>query len=318
MFIYGADTFSADKKIQAIKDAFRQKQPNNRLNLEIFDGDDFPAEKFRSSCLQNGFLGGKRLLIVKNFLHEAKTDAQNDMLELLQKVEKDEQNIIIFWEQSELDPKSALVHFPLTKFLLNTKKEIFDSLNDYQLKDWIKKYLSENDGQITDDGLNVLITLSGNNLWFLKNELDKLLANAGSGKITADLVNELTISQLMHDNIFQLSDELSRGRKTIALKLLKNQLDSGENESYLFAMIIRQFRIIQQLKHFLDLKKSEKEIAELTGLHPFVIKKTLPTARVASQEKLNKTYEALLKADRRLKGSNLKSDQILEMLILEI
>jgi len=286
--------------------------------LEIFDGEEFEMEKFRSSCLQNGFLGGKKLLIIKNFLHEAKTQEQNDMLELLQKIEKDEQNIIIFWEQSELDPKNALAHFPLTKFLLNVKKEIFNPLTERELIAWIKNYLKDNNGSITDDGLNVLITLSGNNLWFLKNELDKLLANAGSGKVTAELVNELVISQLMHDNIFQLSDELSKGQKTTALKLLKNQLDSGENESYLFAMIIRQFRIIQQLKHFLDLKKGEKEIAELTGLHPFVIKKTLPTARVASQEKLNKTYEALLKTDRRLKGSNLKSDQILEMLILEI
>jgi len=313
MFIYGADVFSAGEKIQVIKDAFKVKTDKSGLNIDIFDGEDFNFEKFHSTCMQSGFLATKRLIIVKNFLAHGKADPKKAVLDLLLKIKDDQQNIIIFWEQGNPKPDE------LADFLKSQKKEEFKAMTSFELKNWLKNYLQKHNANIEPRALDSLIMTGGNNLWFLKNELDKLIAHAAGKIITIEDLTAITIAQLVQQNIFEMAECLAAGQKNKALKILENQLSFGENELYLFSMIVRQFRIIQQLRHLLDSGiKTEKELADKTKLNPFVVKKILPSAKTADPEKLKRIYQKLLQCDRQLKRSNVSKDQLLEMLLLKI
>ena len=151
----------------------------------------------------------------------------------------------------------------------------------------------------------------GNDLWRMSNEINKLCAYKFKKTITKDDL-DLLIANKIDENIFNLVDAIGNKNKTLALKLINDQLEINNSANYLLAMIIRQFRILLQIK---DLSLNNQNFSQLK-LHPFVIQKASNQVKKYSFEQLKNIYNQLLAMDIKLKTSQIKPTVLFDLFII--
>jgi DNA polymerase-3 subunit delta len=100
-----------------------------------------------------------------------------------------------------------------------------------------------------------------------------------------------------NENIFGLTDALSARNKKLALDLLANQYAAGSSDEYLITMLIRQFKILRQIRAAIDNRLNPAEISAQVKLHPFVVKKGIAQAKNFSDEALKNYLNRLIHLD---------------------
>ena len=81
--------------------------------------------------------------------------------------------------------------------------------------------------------------------------------------------------------------------------MIREQYAKGEDAQFIFAMLIRQFRILLELRDLFDREDNLNSdvIAKQLGLHPFVVKKSLPFVKKYTLTELKRIYSSLLDMD---------------------
>lgn len=320
-FLYGEDDYRSNEKLKQIKEKFIEKVDESGYNIVTLD-EKITVEKFTKEFSQTGFLASKKLIIIKNLLKQTLTkDLAEVVLEYLDKFKNDqEENIIVFYENNLPHSRNnALTGDKLKVFkkLINFKySQEFNKLPDYKVIEWIQEKFKESEKNIDKNLADKLFALIGNNLRFLNNEISKI-ANYNKGKeIEEESVDKLASASL-NDDIFLFSDKLANKQKAEAVRLLNEQLQSGANPVYLLTMIIRQFRILLQIKAALEDNVSQVSLAKHLSLHPFIIKKSATSAQLYSLEDLKLIYRKLLNLEKNIKSSGLKPKTLLNLFVLD-
>lgn len=314
IFLYGEDTYRSAEKLTQIKNKFKKEVDPSGINMITFSADDFDLDKFSSAAGQTGFLVAKRMIIVKNLLSgKPSKNIAETLVERLTHLKKSD-NIFVFWEGGSPDKRTSLF-----KLLAADKKlsQDFAALDNAGLNDWVKEYAKKNNGRINGRAIMLLTAFAGNNLWQLKNELDKLIAYKNGQEINEADVKTFVIAKV-NENIFNLTDAVAQGNSARGLKLMEEQLNAGLNEIYILTMLARQFRILTQLSSLAAKKYSEAEIVKETKLHPFVVKKTLPLAKKFGLEKITGIYQKLVDMDKKFKSTSLPPKALLDLFIMNI
>ena len=96
--------------------------------------------------------------------------------------------------------------------------------------------------------------------------------------------------------------------KKQALDLFHKHLDNGDNSLYLFSMIAYQFR------NLLIIKENSKK----SGLHPFVVQKSIYLCRQFTMDQLKKIYQKIFQIDLDIKTGKIEPELALDLLLAEI
>ena len=99
---------------------------------------------------------------------------------------------------------------------------------------------------------------------------------------------------------------------------LHRLLDRGENLLGLLAMIVRQFRLLIQVKELQEKSAPAPEMAKTLGQHPFVIEKIGQQARNFSMAQLERIYTHLLDLDVGIKTGEVGDVLALDLLVAEL
>lgn len=313
IFLYGPDTFRAREKLNSLKEKFIREVDKFSLNLAALDGEKISIDEFNKAVATQSFLAKKRMIVVRDVFKRQK-NFQTEVLDILKKGnyrDSLKDNAIIFWDEKP-DKRSALF-----KYLAGSKfKEEFEVLANYALVKWIEDRVRQKGGRINLPNASLLASKSDGNLWALAGEIDKLLAKTRQGEITQEDIEESGLFKI-DDNIFNVCDAIALKNKQLALKLIDDQLAAGINDIYLLTMIVRQFRILIQVRSELDRGEgNHRALAAKLGWHPFVIQKAIPQASKYTLEDLKKIYNKLLETDIRLKLGE-SGRTLLELFIIE-
>jgi DNA polymerase III subunit delta len=145
--------------------------------------------------------------------------------------------------------------------------------------------------------LSLLISKTGNDLWRLNNEINKLIAAANGEIIDKDLISQLVKGDI-EENIFALTDALVSKNNGLSLRLLEEQLAAGLSEEYILSMLQRQIKLMLEIKKLQTNNIiQERAIATALKVHPFVAKKNLQQSKNFSQLELEKYWWSLLELD---------------------
>jgi len=325
IFLYGQDTFRSRLKLKELKDKFVREIDRSSLNIETLDGSKLVVADFEKAINTFPFLAKKRLVIVEDLLSKNRGQKiPNEILEILEKNDP-AQVIIIFWEslsfagkEKRSKSKSAKTGGALFAFLAKEKfAQEFGLLEQSGIGAWAKDQISKRGGKIKPAALNLLADMVGNDLWQLNSEIEKLLAYARGREIEAADVQLLLQSKLEED-IFKLTDALGAKNKTLALKLISDQLRAGTSPLELLSKMTWQFKNLLLVKSFMEINGAGYNPARLQyqlGLHPFVVKKTAAQVKNYSLSALKKTYQSLLQIDYRLKTSQASPEVLFDLLI---
>lgn len=299
IFLYGVDTFRSYRLLQEMKNKFIKDTDQAALSLSYLDGRNASLKEVSEKINTGSLFVKKRLIIIENIFKNKKGDLFEKLETYLKKIAANEEIIIIFRDEEIANQEKSLkaAGKKLLTFLKKQKfVQEFKPLNNLQLMSFIKKEAALYDKEFLSKAAASLLVITGGNLWSLANEIKKLSFYSQAKIITEKDVQELCVGPVNED-IFALTDALSAKNKTLALRLLEEQCAAGLSDEYLISMLIRQFKILLQLRGALDDNLSQAVINKKIKLHPYVIKKGLMQARNFSSATLKAGLNRLIYLD---------------------
>lgn len=330
-FFYGSDTYRSKQKLMSLKKEFIRRKDQKGLNVSVIEASSLNIDELRKTFLSPGLFTQKRLLIINGILSqsfskkilEEKEELFKEILKIVKKTRQDKENSLIFWDgeikEKHLNPLQKRIYQLLKK---EKYSEEFKLLTGLDLKNWIKKQVTQENIQIENQVIDLLIKTNGNNLWLLKNEIDKLIAWQLSFKKTKKIclsdAQNLVLPEIEQD-IWRLVDALGRRDKLRALKILSDQFKNGVDVSKIITLLAHQYRTILRIKSYLQNHHvfNQYQLAKILSLHPFVCQKGMAQEKNYTLEELKKIYQQLLKIDFLRKTRKIDPEILLDLLIIK-
>ena len=239
------------------------------------------------------------MIVIENIFKNKSNKIFGELENYLKKLTNDEKSIIIFRDE-ELDSREK----PLKKeekklfsFLSSQKySQEFKELHGDSLLLFIKKELTNYNKEINLSAANLLISYYGSDLWIISNELKKLSFSTEEKIISREMVEKIA-KETFAEDIFALTDALSSKDKKTLNSLFEKQKAAGLSDEYLLAMLIRQFKILLQIKTEVKKNSDPTKIASTLKLHPYVVKKGLSQSRNLEENQIKEYLNRLVSLD---------------------
>jgi len=324
---YGADDFSIHEALLEIKANLGESSMPD-VNTSYLDGTKLRPDELQAAVQAIPFFGDKRLVIVTGLLgrFEAKekraatkksAKAQESSVPLHQTladiINGAPDSTIIVLSDSDVS-KSNLLLKSLTP---KADIRVFAPLKDSQLESWARKCVGKAGGKIDEEALNMLVRLVGDNLWIMRNEVEKLVLYAGDRTIKSADVQKL-VGLSRETSIFTLVDAIVEGKLNLAQQSMNELLDVGAAPNYILVMLARQLRLMVRAKDLKNSGKSEKDVQSALRLTDYPFRKTMGHAARYSMARLHDFYHRLLDTDLAIKTGKYDDELALLLLISEL
>lgn len=270
--IYGKDSFQAKQKLSELLDFFKIKSGSSgffRISTDNFKENDF------DELLKSNNLFNEKNIIICDYLSDGKS-VFNFVSKKLKQCANSE-NIFIFLE-GELDEKV------LKLFEKETKKiEECKLLVGVKLKKWVNDELLKQEVKVDSTLADKLIKECGSDLWCISKEIERYVLS-GEGP---------SVTNIEEYNPFAICDAIARKNKTQSWMMFQNALMLGVPAEEVF------WKVVWQVKNLLLVKNLAKDpkinIPKESGLHPYVVKKTLSVVSNFTDDELKKYSLELIK-----------------------
>ncbi|MFH0857680.1 MAG: DNA polymerase III subunit delta [Candidatus Magasanikbacteria bacterium] len=304
IFLFGKDTYRSRQQMKKMISKFRVERDPSGMNVSILNCEVEEPGTLLEHILAVPFLAERRMVVLESFLSSKHKNLQENIIERIQEKKLPEDNVYIFWEDT--DTFRNKTNKDLFEILKKEKfSQQFDILSVPQLQSFIEQEIAEGGGKIEK---NALIHFSQNttgDMWKTAGIISQILAYKNTEIITLDDIN-LFLEKKVDDNIFNLVDAILEKKSKQIFAMIREQTKLRDAH-YVFAMVLRQMRILLEMK---DLEERKYNLQDSTlpkklGLHPFVFKKTIPLLKKFTYRELKEIYQYLLQIDKDLKtGGN--------------
>ncbi len=291
VLLFGDDPFAVRETVERWKKAFVEKHGD--INVDIFEGKT-RAHQIIEATQTMPFLGEKRLVIVKDFLAEGDSDEQKIMAERFKDIP--DSTVVLFWENSAPDKRTSLFK-ALQK---SARLEEFKPILGDDLTHWIIKTIQERGATIDFPTATYLASLLPSDTWQLHNEIEKLLMYTGTEPITRDTIDNV-VTAAHATTVFKLTDALGQRRSHEAIKHLHTLVEKGEEIPMIFGMLVRQIRMLIQIRELSQAGYSPASIASTIKQHPYAVSTIVPQSKNFTLNELKTLFSRLLNIDLRLK-----------------
>lgn len=279
-----------------------------------------------------------------NFMSFYATDADigrvRDEVETLPMMSS--RRVVLLKEVQELTEKEWDILEPIIKSAVNTsvfiltaskvdrRKRFFKLLTDHavsvefkkpfdnQIPGWIQ-HIGKNFGLIfSDEALQLLHRLVGNQLTEIDSEIRKLVDFLGDRKKVEIEDIAKCVSRTKEESVFELTEAIAKGDRVQSLIHLVQLLDQGQSELGIVSMIARHIRILLLIKQGQEQGLAGTRLAQYAQVPNYFLQQYLSQSRTWSVKKLESTLLVLSETDKALKSSPLSSHIWLENLVLKV
>lgn len=318
--INGADTYRSRQYCDKIVTKFRSEKDPAGYNIVTVDAETASAGSLTQELFSAPFLAEKRLVLIKNSLSVSKSSAvPAELLDILKNRPIPESTVAVFWDRVD-EVKGKTTVNKVWELLSKEKyKESFPLLSASDAANFFCQEIVARGGQ-ADRSLGVAavncvgveslpLILLADQLVAFKRDEKKIVLNDLQEFVTAP----------GDDNIFNLVDALIQGRIPVALTMMRAQYAKGEDDQFIFQMLIRQLRIMLLIADCLSNgETSPDSIAKKLDLHPFVVKKTVPIVKTFSSIELQLLFKRLAEFDLVVKTGRGDLEILLDTLVVSI
>lgn len=316
-FIFGKDNFRSQRYFFEVRDFYCKPRANNKVLAKQKKGITFFSYDFSDkssapadiSILENIFksntlFAGNRLVAIKNLFKNTNTQFQKDLLNILKTRKADEaKDIMIIFYENDAVPNNSL-----QKWLKQKAKGVkeFPLLKKKELEQWMVKEEQRIGLRLTPEARQIILMSFPSDSGSIYYSLKKL-SLIKKGLLNRQLVEE-NLFLPFNSNIFSFLDSLIEGKTKRACWLLETLVAQGVHPLYILKMIIFQFR------NLLIIKTSQ---TRPTSIHPYVLQKLYPLAKIIPLKTLKSIYQRLLYYDKRIKEGSIDGQMSLEMFLVD-
>ena len=333
--LHGDDEFNIAQEVAKLEaklgdDALRE------ANTTSLDGRSFNLNDLVTVVSPMPFMTERRLVILSHPLARLESKEKKARFFNKQKLTKDREKIIENFEKVPLTTALVLVEHKLLTSDWERKKGNLHWLERWagsnrervyvkafplgDMGGWIQNRAAQEGGQFTHEAAKRLAELVGDNSRLADQETRKLLDYADYKRpVGVEDVDLLTPDSSQAD-IFAMVDALGMRNGKEASLLLQRLLEQQEH-GYIFAMVIRQFRLLLLVREILDGGGGGDEIAaklRFLRVKKWMSRKLIPQAKRFSLPVLEEIFHRLLNLDEDVKSSLIPVDLALQIFVSEL
>ncbi len=234
-----------------------------------------------------------------------------------------ESTVLVFRaENTEVDIKNAK-WTKIIKFF-ESKEGVCANLckrTQYQLSKLLEDSAKKKNCTLSREVSAYMVSVIGDDLSTLKNELDKICAYKNGGVIEKqDVDNTAVVSA--EAKIFNLSRQITSGNADEALKTLTNLFKNREEPVVISAVLSKAFVDMYRVKTAKEKGIKSKELAEIFPSaykgREFILQNADRDGAGYTVERIHKSLELLSETDTRLKSTGENPQAVLEELVLRL
>ncbi|MBU2567200.1 MAG: DNA polymerase III subunit delta [Elusimicrobia bacterium] len=272
------------------------------IEKEIIYGSETNADRFANAMLSQSLFSARRLLVIKE-TNRIKQAQEKEIAGIINDQPSDsggEFNLCVVFLNPERLRKDRIKGSGIMNAVAKSGDAVeFRQLYKNEIIKFIQNRITLNDKRVAYQTAEYIHHITGNNLFDISNELEKLFIYTGDKK-------EITISDVdvcsgypKQESIYQLLDALiSRDRKS-SIALLNKLVASGANKSYVLISVYRHYKRAFAAWAFLsDGSITQEQIYRKVGLDryhgPILLKKIRNLTESYFSENLRRIYMAEL------------------------
>lgn len=193
----------------------------------------------------------------------------------------------------------------------------FSALDEKALLEWAAKKLAKDGKKIRKDTCEYLLSCTGNDLNYLNNELEKLIAyTSGRDVVTEDDIKAI-VSPVVENKIFDLVSAVTNGNPKEAFIKYNDLITLKESPMKILFLLARAFDQMLHIKELQDEGMGASLIAESLKMNPYVVKKIAGGLRGYSKERLLEAVTDMVNAEADIKGGRLDERLSVELMIVK-
>lgn len=350
IFFYGENDFKISQKIKELEEKFIREVDTDGQNVFKFTGEKIKIEEISAQIASGSLFSNKKMIFIFDLIKNKEKNIYKELLNHLEKNKvSDSSDIFVFIEKSlknkadgTLVKTSAGKDSPLNKeethfySILQKQKfaQEFKKFKESELAQLIKDEINKNGLKISPKELQLFLAISGDDAWNISNELKKIInfklgqialkkdgakkeIKENDKKISEEDIKNIS-SGIFSENIFAFTDAISAKNSKLASKILEEQYLAGSEPNYILSMLLRQFKILLQIRDLLDANYNTSKINATLKLHPYIISKGINQAKNFSVRQLEKIINILAETElaNRQGSPNIKA--IINLLIFNI
>lgn len=321
IYLWGEDTYRSREQLHLIRQKFIRERDPSRMNTTTIDGaNTASANGLLGEIYAAPFLAERRMVVIEH-LFVLKKEILAELQTRIEEQKIPESTVLVCCHDGGVpkgkDPKALHERLCQEKFA-----QEFEPLSGAKLGGWIAAAVKERALTINEQALQYLVAEGGGNTWQIGMLIDQLAAYlAAQGRTVIERADiTLFFHESAGDHMFALIDAVVGKQGKQAYALLSEQYAAGDDAGKIFAMIVRQIRILLELRDLYERMDgvSSETLAKELGLHPFVVKKSLAFVRQYPRAVLQQLYADLLQDDIHLKTGFADGATILEQRFGEI
>jgi DNA polymerase-3 subunit delta len=290
------------------------------MDITSLDGLTHNLERVIAETQTVPFLSQRRLVILHNPLSLAKGKTNKE--KFISFLESVPQSTALVLVEGEIQPPKKGQHW-LVKWTQSHKdfcwSRTFILPKGSQMNRWILDQAEELGGKFHNEAAQLLASYIDEDPRLAKKEIEKLLTYVDYKRPVSEAdVRNLTVDVRQGD-VFEMVDAIGNGDGKTAMFMLRRLLEDS-HPLLLFGMIVRQFRLMIQVRELLDEDPSQdyQAIAKKMDVHPYPIQKLIPSVKPFTLSKLKAVYHQLSDVDHKIKTSQLEGDLALDLLITSL
>jgi len=319
--LHGEDEFTRSETLASFKHRLGRTDTVD-LNTTVLNGKKLTLNELHHVCDAVPFLADKRLVIVDGLLSRLTPRKGQRLSDARQKLLDDLASYL-----PHLPPTTRLVlvedhslppDHPILKLARQEQRgyvKQFERPDAKALPGWIRRRVEKHGGSIEPRAARRLAVVVGSNLRLLDQEVSKLVTYSDGGRAITEADVETLVPYSQDAVIFDLVDALGQRDGSTAAKTLHRLIDEGEHPLGLLGMIIRQFRLLIQVKILKAEGASSRDVAKILGIHPFPARKLHSQATHFTSAQLEKVYRYLSETDLDIKTGRIDAEVALDLLV---
>ncbi|MGG1595275.1 DNA polymerase III, delta subunit [Terribacillus saccharophilus] len=315
--LYGTESyFMQDIKVKIEK----QFALSDGTNVSVYDLEETPIQEVIADAEEYPFFSEQKLILAYHpFFLKAKPDksAVDHRLESLEQYVENPAawtTLVLLAPYEKVDERKKVI-----KSIKKTGQAVAClPVKEWDLSDWIVTLSKEHQIVLEDAVADLLIQEAGTDLSMLRGEIEKLALYAGEGsKITLEMAESLVSHQQTSSGL-KLVDSLMAGDLAKAIYIFHDLIKLKEEPIALIALLASQFRTILHVKLLKHKGYNQAKMAEVTKVHPFVIKLALKREAHFSEEELKHILFLAAETDADMKQGRMEKNLAFELLLQQI
>ena len=287
------------------------------FNLSVLDMAEISLKDGLADANTSCFMPDeKKVVVLKDcyFLtaEKVKSDIEHNIDELESYIDNPNPDtiLILIVPYEKLDGRRKI-----TKTLKKKCHVLEMGISDKELPRWVQDQVNQRGYKMDSKACQKLISLIGNNLSTMTQELNKLcLYKMEKKTITEEDVN-LLVTKSTEENIFEMIERVSKRQIGAAMQMLKDLYIQKEEPIKIVALLGNQFRNIFHCQNMKGRGFSSGDIASKLKLHPFAVKKAMDQMGLFTNEELQTILCQISELDQQMKSSSADKKLLLDLFL---